>query len=158
MTTFSSEDIKQLYKAEGRIPYAVEEAISKYKKWRLITINPNKIDSHIDQYAFEGKSEKPRFDRMVRAIKTGKDINPILIENTIQPAHAHQVEGATFEEPIDGYARLAAHKKANIPIKVLVPERVAKRISAKHTSKRKPTQRVRTKKPSMSISGSRRQE
>ena len=156
MKVYSGEDIKRLYEAEGRIPYAVEEAIGKYKKWRLIIISPFRIDSHIDQYSFEGKSEKPRFDKMVRAIKSGKDINPILIENTIQPIHAHQVEGATFQEPIDGYARLAAHKKAKILIKVLIPEEVAIRLASKKVASRTKPARVRVKKATMSVSGSRR--
>ena len=122
---FTGADISRLYEAEGRIPYAVEEAISKHKIWREITVDPNRIDSHISALDFEGKSEKPRFDKIVKSIETGRDIHPILIENTTEPTHAHQVEGATFEAPIDGYARLAAHKKAKKLIKVLIPADVA---------------------------------
>jgi hypothetical protein len=135
---YTSAEVKELYKAEGRVPYEVEQAISKYDTWVERTVNPNKIDSHINAYAFKGKTEKPRFDRMIEEVKAGRDTNPILIEGIINPLHAHQVKGATFEEPIDGYARLAAHKKLNKPIKVLMPMREKEgNLAAKNSKKQK---------------------
>lgn len=119
--TYKNTEIRTFYK--GRIPYEVGIALKKYKTWVELKVNPKKIDTNINEFSFIGKPEKPRFDKIVRNIRAGRIITPILIEKRITPQRAKQVAGATFDRPIDGYARVAAHKKLNKSIKILIPEK-----------------------------------
>ena len=122
--TYKSAEIRTFYDPKvRRIPYEVNAALKKYKNWVELKINPNKIDANVNEFDFVGKPEKPRFDKIVNDIRAGRAITPILIEKRISPLRAKQVKGATFDRPIDGYARVAAHKKMGKSIRILIPEK-----------------------------------
>lgn len=121
-TIYKGDDIKAFYKKQGRVPWDVENALETYKEWVKVKVSPEKVDTLISVKTFLGKDEKPRFDRLISQLKSGEETNPIIIDEVRPSKDATQVRGAFLASPLDGYARLAAHKELEKEIEVLIPK------------------------------------